>query len=120
MGICRFRTLVACCHHGKKGYHDWTNQYVPLDLKYKCYIGKSSRPPIVVCHGMLGSHQNWTSLSKKINQNTDRSIYLPDMRNHGSSPHSDNMTYYDMAADINNFIEENKLGNVVLIGKHSF
>ena len=116
IGICRVRTLVTGCHQCEKGYHDWTNQYVPVNLKYKCHVGNSSKPPIVVCHGLLGSHQNWNGLAKSINQKTGRSIYIPDMRNHGSSPHSDNMTYYDMASDINNFIQRNTLGNAVVIG----
>ena len=30
----------------------------------------SLTPPIVVCHGMLGSRANWTSISKQIHKTT--------------------------------------------------
>ena len=38
------------------------------------------------------------------------------MRNHGSSPHADTMTYLDMAGDIEKFFSDKQLSNVTLIG----
>lgn len=116
---CRVTTSVLSYNHHicQRGNHDWTSKYTPTQLKYRCHEGASSRPPLIVLHGMLGSHQNWTTLAKIIHQKTDRSVYIPDLRNHGSSPWSNNMSYYDMASDISNFIEKKKLGNAALIGK---
>ena len=100
--------------------HHWIDKFTPVELNYKVIKGNSSLPPVIICHGMLGSHQNWSVIGRKINQQTDRSVYLPDMRNHGSSPHSNGMTYYDMASDVNNFIRKRDLGEVILMGKKTF
>ena len=115
---CRTQNVMSNCINVKKGMHTWNEKYAALDLNYKVIKGTSSLPPVVICHGMLGSHQNWSTIGKRINQETNRSVYLPDMRNHGSSPHSEDMTYYDMASDIDCFIKKHKLDKVVLIGKY--
>ena len=47
---------------------------------------------------------------------SERPIYALDLRNHGSSPHALPMTYKTMAQDIHNFIEDNHLTNVALLG----
>ena len=96
----------------------WPDDYAPLELNFRVFKGKISSLPVVICHGMLGAHRNWSFFGKQINERTAKDVYLPDMRNHGSSPHSDSMSYYDMASDLNNFIKTHKLGNVVLIGNH--
>ena len=101
----------------KRWNHQLTEKHPPVELNYKYVKGSSSLSPIVICHGMLGSHQNWSMIGKRLNQETGRSVYIPDMRNHGNSPHSSKMTYYDMASDIEFFIQNHELGNVVVLGK---
>lgn len=39
-----------------------------------------------------------------------------DLRNHGASPHAETMTYADMAADVQRFLERESLQDVALIG----
>ena len=101
----------------KRWNHQLSDKHTPVELNYNCIKGSSSLSPIVICHGMLGSHQNWSMIGKRLSQETGRSVYIPDMRNHGNSPHSSKMTYYDMASDIEFFIKNHKLGNVVVLGK---
>ena len=115
---CRTQSIMCSCINGKRRMHMWNEEYTALDLNYKFIKGNSSLSPVVICHGMLGSHQNWSTIGKRINQETSRSVYLPDMRNHGSSPHSEYMTYYDMASDVYCFIKKHNLEKVVLIGKY--
>ena len=98
----------------------WPDDYTPLELNFRVFKGKISSLPVVICHGMLGTHRNWSFFGKQIHERTGKDVYLPDMRNHGSSPHSDSMSYYDMASDVNNFIKTHKLGSVVLIGNNIF
>ncbi|WFD02235.1 ribonuclease III [Malassezia obtusa] len=43
-------------------------------------------------------------------------IYTLDLRNHGSSPHADSMTYTDMAEDVQRFFEDRSLTDCALIG----
>jgi pimeloyl-ACP methyl ester carboxylesterase len=70
--------------------------------------------PIVVLHGLLGSGRNWTTVAKRL-AGRHRVITL-DLRNHGGSPWSDEMSYPEMAADVRAYIENAALGPVTVIG----
>ena len=70
--------------------------------------------PLVILHGFLGSSDNWRSMSKRLS--THFTVYCPDLRNHGQSPHSDAMDYPIMAADLREFVEEQSLAQAVLLG----
>jgi pimeloyl-ACP methyl ester carboxylesterase len=57
-----------------------------------------SGPPLIILHGLYGSSDNWVSLAKSI---SDRfTVYLPDQRNHGQSPHSEIHDYKSMKEDL--------------------
>ena len=117
---CWTQNFISRYVNVKKEMHTWNEQYKALDMHYRVIQGTSSLPPVVICHGMLGSHQNWSTIGKRIYKETNRSVYLPDMRNHGNSPHSNDMTYYDMASDVDLFIKKHNLDKVVLLGKSFF
>ncbi|SPO37449.1 related to Abhydrolase domain-containing protein C22H12.03 [Pseudozyma flocculosa] len=99
-----------------------------VELDYEAYHPKSSdaaaaaaprvKPlgPIVVCHGLFGSKQNWRSLGRAMASRFGVDVYALDLRNHGTSPHIDGLDYRDMAADVGRFLAEKGLDNVVLIG----
>ena len=94
-----------------------------LELAYELQRPPSSDKPVaqktsavVVCHGLYGSKQNWRSLSKSMAQDFGVPIYALDLRNHGSSPHAESMSYLDMAGDIRKFFSDHKLSNATLIG----
>lgn len=70
--------------------------------------------PVIILHGFLGTLDNWMSVGKALSENYE--IYLVDQRNHGLSPKSDTFSYDDMAADLMQFIEDQKLKDPVLIG----
>jgi esterase len=57
-----------------------------------------SGPVMMILHGLYGSSDNWVSIAKKISEKY--TVILPDLRNHGKSPHSDSHTYDLMAEDI--------------------
>jgi len=76
----------------------------------------SSSPPIVISHGMLGSRSNWTSIAKQIHKTTGRRVVTVDARNHGESPHTEDMDYHSMAADLSLLITSLHLGPVTLVG----
>jgi pimeloyl-ACP methyl ester carboxylesterase len=42
-------------------------------------------PPLTILHGILGSSQNWHTIAEQFGH--DRMVLVPDLRNHGSSPH---------------------------------
>lgn len=87
-------------------------QQSSIDLASQAYgtVGQ----PIVILHGLLGSGRNWATLAKRLGE-THR-VFALDLRNHGSSPWADEMTYELMAGDVRQFIEVNGLGPVTLIG----
>ena len=59
--------------------------------------------PLVIMHGLFGSSRNWQTLAKQFAQSF-RVINI-DLRNHGDSFHSDQMSYADMAQDVFNVLE---------------
>lgn len=70
--------------------------------------------PLIILHGLFGSSDNWLTLGKKLAQ--DCAVYLVDQRNHGRSPHSEEMNYNLMAEDLHRFIEREELKSPVIIG----
>jgi esterase len=82
-----------------------------MKLFYRKY---GSGPPLVVLHGLYGSSDNWVSIAKKI---SDRyTVYLPDLRNHGQSPHSREHNYKTMANDLHEMIEDLNIVKFLLAG----
>ncbi|MEX2116622.1 MAG: alpha/beta fold hydrolase [Bacteroidota bacterium] len=72
------------------------------------------RKPLIILHGLLGSLDNWHSISRRFSE--QYRVFALDQRNHGQSPHSDEMTYAAMAADLGEFLEDNHLSTSALIG----
>ncbi|SMR81477.1 Pimeloyl-ACP methyl ester carboxylesterase [Aliiroseovarius halocynthiae] len=58
----------------------------------------TTRPPILIVHGLFGSGRNWNVIAKRLSD--ERRIVSVDMRNHGDSPQFATQSYYDMAEDL--------------------
>ncbi|MCX6285110.1 MAG: alpha/beta fold hydrolase, partial [Bacteroidetes bacterium] len=43
-------------------------------------------PPLVILHGLFGISDNWVSIARVLGE--QYTVYVPDLRNHGQSPHS--------------------------------
>ena len=70
--------------------------------------------PLLILHGLFGSSDNWGTLGKRFSlKNT---VYLIDLRNHGRSPHSNQMTYSDMANDLLKLIKDEKIISPTILG----
>ncbi|MBC7921261.1 MAG: alpha/beta fold hydrolase [Ferruginibacter sp.] len=70
--------------------------------------------PIIILHGLFGSSDNWLTIAKQLA--TTYKVYLPDQRNHGRSPWSEEFTYEAMSDDLMAFIREHRIQPPVLIG----
>lgn len=70
--------------------------------------------PLIILHGLFGSSDNWYTLSKTFSQ--QYSVYVVDQRNHGQSPHTDEMNYAALAEDLHDFIAEHQLTRPMIIG----
>lgn len=67
-----------------------------MQLFYKEY-GHGDMP-IIILHGLLGSGRNWHSIAASLAER--HRVIVPDLRNHGRSPHSDEHHISDMVIDI--------------------
>jgi pimeloyl-ACP methyl ester carboxylesterase len=45
----------------------------------------SSKNPLVILHGLFGSHRNWQTISKTLAERLGRLVISADLRNHGQS-----------------------------------
>ncbi|GAA5941305.1 uncharacterized protein JCM15063_006432 [Sporobolomyces koalae] len=93
----------------------------PVKLAFESQIPHgtetSSKPPLVILHGLYGSKQNWRSLAKGMAAKLGREVFTLDLRNHGHSPHVRECSYEDLAADVKAFVEqEQKLDDCVVVG----
>ncbi len=67
-----------------------------MKLFYKEY--GSGGKPLIILHGMLGNGRNWHTIATRLAER--RRVIVPDLRNHGRSPHSDSHTLADMVEDV--------------------
>jgi esterase len=71
-------------------------------------------PPLVMLHGLFGSSDNWLGVAPKLAQHFH--IFLVDLRNHGLSPHSDDMTFALMAGDLAEFLDARHVDRAHVLG----
>ena len=71
-------------------------------------------PNLVILHGFFGSSDNWISIARKLEDKF--TIYLPDLRNHGQSPHTQTHSYQDMNADLQVFFNNHKIQKASILG----
>jgi esterase len=71
-------------------------------------------PPLLILHGLYGSSDNWVSIAKSLSDNF--TVYLPDLRNHGQSPHSKQHDYNAMKDDLHEMVLENGIKKFLLAG----
>ena len=77
-------------------------------------LGGAGKPPLVLLHGMLGSSRNWQSAGADLAENFH--VLAPDLRNHGRSPHVDEMTYEAMMADVLAWLDANAIPRATFVG----
>src|SRR5262249_17135452 len=70
--------------------------------------------PLIILHGLFGSLENWRTLSKAFSQSYH--VFALDQRNHGHSPHSNVFDYHVMAEDLREFLQQQGLSSIHLLG----
>jgi pimeloyl-ACP methyl ester carboxylesterase len=70
--------------------------------------------PLIILHGLFGLSDNWVSIGKILAQNYR--VIIPDLRNHGQSPHSSIFNYDAMAGDITALMEDLEIGSAIIMG----
>ena len=74
----------------------------------------SLETPMVILHGLFGASDNWITVGRVLAEK--RQVFLIDQRNHGKSPHSVEWDYNVMSNDLQEFLTEKNLTNVILLG----
>ena len=77
--------------------------------------------PIIILHGLFGSSANWRSIAKNLAhpehpKHGHWQVILPDLRNHGASPHSPSHHYADMVNDTLGLMDQLKLERAHILG----
>lgn len=83
-------------------------------LHSKIYGEEQLGTPLLVFHGLFGMLDNWGSFGREFGALFP--VHLLDLRNHGKSFHSENMSHDDLAQDILNYMEAHQLEKVNLLG----
>ncbi|MEN8261630.1 MAG: alpha/beta fold hydrolase [Pseudomonadota bacterium] len=69
---------------------------------------------MTILHGLFGSGRNWNVIARRLSEQAR--VWVPDLRNHGASPHSEPMTYPAMAADVRALLDEQGIERSDMIG----
>ncbi len=69
---------------------------------------------VVVIPGLFGSVGNWRSFAKQLSQHVP--VVVVDQRNHGLSPHSDDNSYFDLAGDISELLDDLNISKATICG----
>jgi len=69
---------------------------------------------VILLHGLFGSSDNWHTVTQRLEQTFH--VFALDQRNHGRSPHSEEMDYPVMAADVDRFFAARGLERALVLG----
>jgi len=73
-----------------------------------------SGPPLVIAHGLLGSLDNWVPVAQKLAAHFQ--VSLLDLRNHGHSPHAAEFGQDEMAEDLREFLNQQRIEKAHVLG----
>lgn len=80
---------------------------------YSRIIGQGK--PVIILHGLFGMSDNWVSIANSLSQ-SGYCVHIPDLRNHGRSPHAASHRYTDMCDDLLEYGEQHHFDSFSLIG----
>jgi len=83
-------------------------------LHSKIFGENLSSTPLLVFHGLFGMLDNWGSFGKELGEFLP--VHLIDLRNHGRSFHSENMSHDDLADDIANYMNHYGIEKAHVLG----
>jgi esterase len=85
-----------------------------LPLHTQSFGGESDRLPLVLLHGLFGAAGNWQAIARTLA--AERVVLVPDLRNHGASPHAPSMDYASLAADVGALLSARGIGRALVVG----
>ena len=105
------KSFLRFCHKNIP----FINQGKFLSFRMQMYVREygTAGPFLVIMHGILGSSQNWHSIAKELARN--RQVLVPDLRNHGRSPHGPH-SIEAMADDLHRLFIDYEISTVDILG----
>jgi len=73
-----------------------------------------SGPDLIILHGLFGSASNFRTLARQFGEHY--TVYCLDLRNHGASPHDNDVSFDAMASDIIEFMDSQNIESTILMG----
>lgn len=84
-----------------------------MQLFYREYgIGR----PLILLHGLFGCSDNWVGFARKLASECSICVIVPDLRNHGQSPHDPTFTFETMVDDLFELIGTLNLQKPMIMG----
>ncbi len=83
-------------------------------LHSKIYSEELTTTPVLVFHGLFGMLDNWGNFAREFSAKFP--VHLLDLRNHGKSFHSPEMSHEAMALDILHYMDQKGIEKAILLG----
>ena len=83
-------------------------------LNSKIYGVEKNGTPLLVFHGLFGMLDNWATFGREFGEKLP--CHLLDLRNHGKSFHTEDMSHDNMAEDILNYLNQHQIEKACLLG----
>ena len=109
--VCLHLRLFACICQAS-GTNCLKDEYMSALFVRK--VGEG-RPSLFILHGLMGSSDNWLQLASALARE-GTCVWMPDLRNHGRSPHTSSHTLEDMASDLIELMDQEGLSAVDIMG----
>ena len=82
---------------------DVTSLPEPVELAFTKFEpsdgANADRVPVLLGHGLFGNKEGWADTPQRLADQTKRTIFVVDQRNHGESGRSATMTYKGSISD---------------------
>jgi len=78
------------------------------------YFQTGAGPHLILLHGLFGSAGNFRTLARQFGEYF--TVSALDLRNHGASPHDDDVSFDAMAADIIEFMDDHDIDQSAVMG----
>ena len=85
-----------------------------VKLFHKLYENAESDQYLFILHGLFGMLDNWHNMARKLSEHIN--VITVDQRNHGQSPHTDEMNYVLMADDLSALMEDLEVDKALVLG----
>ncbi|RDD46513.1 Protein ABHD11 [Trichoplax sp. H2] len=100
------------------------SKFRSVDLAYSVYENFRRKeavvaPAIIILHALFSNRLTWNHVARALSKATKRKVITLDARNHGDSPHVDDMSQFSMVDDIKCIVHKLQLRPPVVILGHS-